>query len=164
MISSKLIRALRFIAEQLHNQQIRWVLVGSLSLALQGVELHPRDIDILTDKQGAYVFAQIFQAYTHKPVEFKQSTLFESHFGQFKIKGAPVDVMGDLHVKVDNKWTSLTHRLETAKHITIDQTTIPVVQLVDQLETYTKLGRRKDTDRITRIQQALDNATRRSSE
>lgn len=43
---------------QLHNtlgmSEIRWVVTGSLGLSLQGMDMEVHDIDIQTDKAGAY--------------------------------------------------------------------------------------------------------------
>jgi predicted nucleotidyltransferase len=62
VISRKFIRVLKIISKKLENQKIKWVLVGSTSLALQGVNIKPKDIDILTDDEGVFKFNEIFKA------------------------------------------------------------------------------------------------------
>ena len=47
------IEALKVIRKTFQKHNIRWVLIGSLSLALQKVKITPKDIDILTNKKGA---------------------------------------------------------------------------------------------------------------
>lgn len=53
MIEAHLLVALRVIYDRLKNKDIRWMITGSMSLALQGMPLKPKDIDIRTDEQGA---------------------------------------------------------------------------------------------------------------
>lgn len=54
MINQKIIEALKIINQKLKNRRIKWVLVGSVSLALQGVKISPKDIDILTNKKDVF--------------------------------------------------------------------------------------------------------------
>jgi len=88
MVNKKLIDALKQIARDLSTHKIKWVLVGSLSLALQGVRIDPKDIDILTDKEGALKLNKIWEKYKIKNVEFGETDRFRSYFGKFKIKVA----------------------------------------------------------------------------
>ena len=47
-----------------------WVLTGSVGLALQGMPLEPRDVDVQTDAAGAYEIERRLAAYTTRPVAF----------------------------------------------------------------------------------------------
>ena len=115
MVNKKLIDALKQIARDLSTHKIKWVLVGSLSLALQGVRIDPKDIDILTDKEGALKLNKIWEKYKIKNVEFGETDRFRSYFGKFKIKDVKIEVMGDLEEKLRGKWFSLAKRLESPK-------------------------------------------------
>lgn len=90
MIDSKIITALRIICDKLMQSDISWVLVGSTSLALQRVNITPQDIDILTDKDGAYKINKLLKDYEVKPVEYCQSERFQSHLGEFRINNVKV--------------------------------------------------------------------------
>lgn len=112
MISQEFIKVLRRINERFQKHKIRWVLVGSLSLALQDVKIKPKDIDILTDKEGALKSNEIFKKHIKKAVAWSQTERYGSFFGKFQINGVVVEIMGDLKVKERNKWIELKPRLK----------------------------------------------------
>lgn len=41
---------------------VSWAIDGSTSLALQGIDLNPHDIDILTDSMGAYRIQEAYRS------------------------------------------------------------------------------------------------------
>lgn len=156
LINHNILEALRIISERLKNK-VKWVLVGSLSLALQGVEVNAKDIDVLTDKAGAFKINELLKEFEIKKVEFSETKLFRSYFGKFKIKGILVEVMGDLEEKRGNKWHSLSYRLAAPRIIRVSDMEIPVSSLKDQLESYLKSGRKRDSIKIKRIMKAIEN-------
>ena len=60
MIDSVYLNVLRQIHARLSNTDVNWVVTGSLGFALQGVPVQPHDIDIQTDKAGAYEIERLF--------------------------------------------------------------------------------------------------------
>ncbi|MFA4873652.1 MAG: hypothetical protein WC659_07050 [Patescibacteria group bacterium] len=155
MLKKKIINTLNIICRTLKGKKIKWVLIGSTSLALQGVRITPEDIDILTDKKGALAIGKLFKKYEIAPVVFGRTELFESYFGKFDINRTNVEVMGNLREKLDNQWTSLSKRLASPKLIEINKMKIPVSPLITQLNAYEKLGRKKDALRVKKIRHAL---------
>lgn len=155
VIGPAFLQALRSIVQRLEGQGIRWVLVGSASLALQGVDIRPKDIDILTDQAGALRFNELFCDYVVSPVRFQRSTLFDSYFGTFTVLGIKVEVMGDLVIKYQEGAGSQAHRLTNPHFVKLDELIIPVSPLSEQLASYEKLGRPKDQLRIQKIRAAL---------
>jgi hypothetical protein len=75
--------------------------------------------------------------------------------GVYEVDEIKVEVMGDLRVKIDNKWVSLNERLISPVIIEIDNVCIPVSTLKDQLLSYEKLGRPKDSERVRKIRDFL---------
>ena len=155
MIDFKIIKALKLIESKLRGSGVRWVLAGSLSLALQGVNVKPNDIDILTDEKGAFEINRILKDYEVKPVRFCRSKIFQSYLGEFEIEGVKVEVMGGLKEFVKGEWRSLSHRLSTPRIIEVEGIRLPVSQLEDQLRSYQVLGRRKDSSKVRKIEEAL---------
>jgi len=155
MIDFKIIKALKLIESKLRGSGVRWVLAGSLSLALQGVNVKPNDIDILTDEKGAFEINRILKDYEVKPVRFCRSKIFQSYLGEFEIEGVKVEVMGGLKEFVKGEWRSLSHRLSTPRIIEMEGIRLPVSQLEDQLRSYQVLGRRKDSSKVRKIEEAL---------
>src|SRR5207247_9560169 len=121
------LHALRVLAERTKASRVRWIIIGSASLAVQGVHIRPRDIDILTDMRGAFEFNTLLKDYENTPVRFSRSEILESYFGIFKIEGVIVEVMGELKMRYGNQWTSKAG-LEVRKFDEIDGLNLPVVK------------------------------------
>ncbi len=156
MISQNFIKALRKINIRFQKHKIRWVLVGSLSLALQDVKIKPKDIDILTDKEGALKCNEIFEKHIKKTVEWSQTERYDSFFGKFEINDLVVEIMGDLKVKEGNNWIELKPRLEKPQFIRVEDLLIPVTPLEDQLKSYKKSTNNKDRKKLRFIEKALN--------
>jgi len=148
-------QALRIIVDYLREEKIRWTLMGSVSLALQGVNVTPDDIDILTDEHGAYRIGSILEEYVVKSISYSRTNLFESFYGTYQIGETKVDVMGDLRVRLEGTWVSLSDRLKSPRIIHQNSLKIPVSSLHDQLFFYEKLGREKDKETIPKIREVL---------
>ena len=162
MINQRFVKVLKLLDEKLRNQKIRWCLVGSASLVLQGVKIKPKDIDILTDKKGAFKINKLLKDYEINPVKFGNSELFESYLGEFEINGIKIEAMGNLKEKIDNVWVSASKRLASQKIIKLNEMEIPVSSLREQIQSYEKLGRKKDCMKIRKIKEALNNESEQS--
>jgi len=154
-MNKKRFDALKIICGKLKNKEIKWVLAGSTSFALQGVKIKPKDIDILSNKGGALKINKLLKEYEIKPVRLSSSNLFKSYLGEFKIKGVKIKVTGNLKEKVGNKWVSLSKRLANPKFIKIKGIEIPVSSLKAQLASYKKGRRKKDAFRVQKIKEYL---------
>lgn len=86
-----LLNALKLISERYNTYGIKWVIIGSTSLALQNVNVKPNDIDILTDKYGGLKSNELFREYLIKEVKRSKTKLYRSFFGKFKIYGHGLD-------------------------------------------------------------------------
>jgi predicted nucleotidyltransferase len=146
---------LKKISGMIQGHGIKWVVVGTVSLALQGVDIQPKDIDIISTKEDTFRISEILKEFEIKPVEFGRTLLFESYMGVYAIEGVKVEVMGDFREKIDNKWVSLNERLISPVIVDIDNVPIPVSTLEDQLLSYEKLGRPKDSERARKIREFL---------
>lgn len=71
MIAKDAAECLQILCARLSNQDVAWVLVGSTSLALQRVDVTPRDIDILTDEAGAYKINELLKDCEVRPVAYR---------------------------------------------------------------------------------------------
>ena len=98
-----LYEALGIFREKVPNA-VSWAVDGSLSLTLQGLNVAPHDIDILTDADGAHRIQESLIDFVVKPAGYSKSEKYDSHFGVFHIKGVRVDVMGDLRVFRNGSW------------------------------------------------------------
>jgi hypothetical protein len=126
-------------------------LAGSFSLALQSVAVVARDIDLMTDRQGAFTINALLKKYEKKKVEYSETENACSFFGVFEIQGVKVEVMGDYKEKQGNKWVSLSKRLVNPRIIEVDGMRIPVSPLEDQLISYGRSTRPKDAEKVGKI-------------
>jgi hypothetical protein len=146
MINKKLLATLKIIDKKLRRKKVKWVLIGSVSLALQGIKIKAKDIDILTNKKGAFKINKLLKEYEVKPVKISRSKIFGTeYFGKFKIKDVKVEVMGKLKKK-----------LPSQKIIKISKMNLPVSSLKEELKAYKSLKRRKDINKIEKIMQVLE--------
>ncbi len=85
---------LKRIVRRLDEAGVPYAIVGGTSLALHGLPLRVKDLDIETDVAGAYRFAALFGAYISTPVALRESAFYRSHFGQFDFDGVQVEDHG----------------------------------------------------------------------
>ncbi len=64
------------------------MLIGGTNLAAQGVAIEAHDIDLLTDKEGAYEIGRRPREFIVQPVVFSENERFASHLGRFIIKAS----------------------------------------------------------------------------
>ena len=121
---------------------VTWVVSGSTALALQDIPVQPRDIDLMSDKEGVYIIEGYFSEYVDNPVKFSKTETIASHFGSLMIGGIKVELMGDIqHRKADGSWTQPSDLTDKQKIISVDNIAVPVFQLQYEYEGYKLMGR-----------------------
>ncbi|ALM75393.1 nucleotidyltransferase domain-containing protein [Thermococcus barophilus] len=108
---------------------MNWVVTGSLGFALQGVPVEPHDIDIQTDKEGAYEIERLFSEFVIKKVTFSSTEKIRSHFGALMIDGIKVEIMGDIQKKVNDEWEPPVDINRYKRFVQIEGMKIPVLDL-----------------------------------
>jgi len=131
-------KVLEIIYGHLKNSDIKWAIFGSANLLLQGLQIKPNDIDILTDEQGAYKIENIFSKYSVKKVSFSSNGKVQSHYGAFDIDGVKVEIIGDFRSSVDLKPIA---ELKNCTNLMLGDIKLPCLTLEDELISYTRLGR-----------------------
>lgn len=130
-----MIEKLKTLAKLLNKKNIKWALIGSLSLKLQGINsLNPRDIDIITEDISK--FQEIFP----KKTEIKEFTsLLSSKTKRIKanIKSIELDIIEE---KINNKDIITNY---------INNIPIPCMKLETQLLRYKKMNREEKVKLIS---------------
>jgi hypothetical protein len=157
MVSESMAGALKTLAERLRSRNLRWVLVGSISLALQDVDVTPADIDVKTDKAGAYKINELLKDCEVKPVKYRLSDTMRSHLGEFRIKDVKVEVIGEFQEKVKGRWHGDDSPLTSPTIIQFEGIQLPVSSLQTELRFYETAGREKDIAKIAAIRTILNN-------
>lgn len=155
MIDPIYFNVLRQIHARLSNTDVNWVVTGSLGFALQGVPVQPNDIDLQTDKAGAYQIERLFSDVVIRKVKFSATERIKSHFGALQIDGIEVEIMGDIQKKgAEGIWEEIVDPANYRKMVEIDGLLVPVLSLEYEYQAYLKFGR---TERAKMLRRWLDN-------
>lgn len=130
------------IVPSLNSANVLWVLTGSLAFALQGLPVEVHDIDIQTDKDGAYKIEGIFPQSVINPVSFSSTDLIRSHFGRLIMNDVKVEIMGDVQTRhPDGYWRPPPDLHHLRRYIEVKGFQIPVLPLEHEYQAYIALGR-----------------------
>jgi hypothetical protein len=147
------------IYRRLEGSGIEWVLTGSCAFWVQGFPVAPNDIDIQTDKRGAYVFEALYKGQVVQPVRFSESAATRSHFGEFSVDGTKVEVMGNIQKRVEGAWEVPVSIPDIKVFAPFDGMKIPVLPLDYEILAYRKMGRTEKADRLERWRQKKSTST-----
>lgn len=151
MIESRLIKVLHKLHNHLNTDEVDWVVTGSLGFALHGMDVEVHDIDIQTDKAGAYEIERRFLPYVIRNIEFSSSERIHSYFGELNIDGVKVEIMGDIQKRLaDGTWEDKIDVCNKRRFINYQGLSVPVMSLEYECEAYNKLGRTDKADQIRR--------------
>ena len=166
MITNKLgenvIEVLKFIHDIFERNGIRWVLAGSISLALHGIDVKVGDIDIITDMASALKITQLLKEFQIKELEYSSSDFYRSYHAVFVINDVKVEIMGDLQERIGNDWIDLSWRIDSAEKIELSGRIFPLSPLADQLRSYAGSEREEDREKVGKILEAIRKFTRHS--
>lgn len=138
---------LKLISEKLEN--INYALIGSVNLYLQGIKLEPRDVDILTTSADIILIDEILKEYRTKEICFDDSDGRNSFRSFYKINAMEIEVLGNVNNTFRDA-KSLDKKIE----IKFKDISLPCIFLLDELETYKKMGR---LDKVKLIKNFLQN-------
>lgn len=142
MLSSEQRQALRIILARLDGRPINWVVTGSAGMALQGVPFDVHDIDLQTDKDGAYEIERLLAEYAVTPVRYLDSARIRSYLGKFTVNDVQVEVMGAVQKRLDeDSWEDPVEVERFRRWAEMEGLRIPVLSLEYECQAYRKLGR-----------------------
>jgi SAM-dependent methyltransferase len=105
------------LARRLQEAGISYKIAGGASIALHGVPIHVKDLDIEMSGPDAFRFQELFSEYVQDPVRFSEREQYRSYRGIFVLQGVQVDVMGDLQRREGDGWVPTATRTETIIHL-----------------------------------------------
>ena len=154
MIDPAYLNVLCQIHARLFNTDVNWVVTGSLGFALQGVPVQPNDIDLQTDKAGAYEIESLFSNVAIRKVKFSATERIRSHFGALQIDDIEVEIMGDIQKRgADGVWEEIVDLGHYRRMVEINGLLVPVLSLEYEYQAYLKFGR---TERAKMLRRWLD--------
>lgn len=97
MINQYFKNAIKIIHKRLDDNRIKWALVGSANMKLQGMEIEPHDLDIVTRCENLQKVSSIFSDYSASAVKGLESLTDKPAWEvKAKIDGAEVQfIAGD---------------------------------------------------------------------
>ncbi len=137
-----LITVLKKLAKLFREHNVEYCIVGSTSLFLHGINVEPSDIDILTTKDSAFKIDKLLDDYKVLPCKFRESSIFRSYFGRYRVNEINVEIMGELQYKKENKWSNpITPHTIRTKWININGEKIKVAVLEETYNFCREVGR-----------------------
>lgn len=142
MISQGHLHALHVLYERLDHLEIHWAITGSFGFALHGIPVAVHDIDVQTDREGAYEIERCLAECVIQPVAFRMSERITSHFGALSVEGVEVEIMGDIQKRLpDGRWDEPPNLAEHTERLLVDGMRVPVLSVEYEYEAYLRLGR-----------------------
>ena len=153
IVSPTLFRAIRIFIQSTKGTSVNWSLAGDISLAWQGLEIKPTDIEILTDNDGLTKIREaVIKYHPSEPkivevrlprdaiVDAANYPLYRrSNAFAFEIEGAALSIHAAMQYKVAEwEWGDVLDFKPEVLNIVGED--IKVVPLVFQLELFRSLG------------------------
>jgi hypothetical protein len=121
-------------------------------MALQGMDLEVHDIDLQSDREGAYGIQALFPEFVSRPVVFSGTERIRSEFGALEIAGVNVDIMGDVQTHpLDGDWAGPPHLPALIRRVEYSGMLLPVLDLEYEYQAYTRMGRPAKAAQIRRF-------------
>lgn len=142
MINTTHLDVLRKICARLSDSKVSWAVTGSLGMALRGVPVEVHDIDIQTDRPGAYEIEHRLSRFVTRKVAFSSAENIRSHLGALTINGMKVEIMGDVEKRhKDGSWEDPPNLERHKRTVEVEGMRIRVLSLPYEYQAYLTLGR-----------------------
>ena len=153
MQHEKLISTLKILIPKLEG--IKWCLIGSGNLYLQGFNVFPVDIDILCFEGGAAQAGRILKEDETTRIDLRRSDDFESIFGEFYVNDVRVQVMEEIKFRSGRGFELLPSNLGRIIIANRNGLEVPCLSLDDELKAYETMNRDKDEDKIGMLRERM---------
>ena len=142
MIEVRIRGALEELVKRLGSVDVTWAITGSLAHRLHGVPVDIHDIDVLTDRHGAYEIASLFKREVVRQVRLRQTENVRSHFGELNLRGVAVEIIGDMETRrSDGSWEGPAEIVAHVQSADFQSMAVPLMSLEYECGAYERLGR-----------------------
>jgi hypothetical protein len=151
-MDSPLLHTLKHLLAHAPEGRNDWWLIGSGALAVMGLKVEARDVDLLTTYEGGLVWLEAFRV---QATPKSGDGLFRSKiFKSLEIEGGlDLEIMGGLEVNGPEGWQGLIP--QTRRAIATPAGTVYVPEPDEMLDILMLFGRPKDMDRATLLREAM---------
>ena len=135
MINQNFKQALKIIYNKLEDTSIKYIVVGSTNLALQGMDKTPNDIDIITEFKNLEKIKEIFKSSEIKKLTSPSGVFYWET--NFKLNDIEISFMGE---KSNGNYTPklLNNKIKSIK---LDFFEIPCLTLEAESQAYSETHR-----------------------
>jgi hypothetical protein len=130
---------LKSIVNKLNSESIQYNVVGGTSVALQGVPIKVKDIDLEMSRESIYRFQDLFQDEICQAVVYCEDLNYSSFLGKFEFECVPVEIFADLKRREKGRWVDTCAR--TSREIDLDTVKICASWLEEETIAYIRRGR-----------------------
>jgi hypothetical protein len=150
MITQKQADVLKILSDNI-NKTTNWTLMGSMSLALHGMAVNVKDIDILTNKKGVFEIEKALNRYVITTTKIKQYSDRKAYRVVLNIKGIEVEALADIQENLQEK-----SRLSAKQFVEFNKLKLPIVDLTRELNAYKNWGKPNKVKLIEEYLKRLD--------
>jgi hypothetical protein len=139
MALRRILEAFEIAMQHLLQVDEPWALTGSANLFLQGVDIVPRDIDLISTMEGAYAIQEVLKDFVVEPIQFRVTGNLRSRFGQFVIAGERIEVFSDIQNIINGQWDDHRDWQSHVRKLRFRMLAIPALSLAYERSIYKKL-------------------------
>jgi hypothetical protein len=133
--------ALECVCGRLADSAVQWAVTGSVALALPGVRVACRDLEIVASEAGVHEIEQLFAGHVVEPVGFGTRGRLRGHLGRLRLENVEVDVLGDVQNLLPNGAWTVPPRLDAlVVWVRVGEHRCPVVRLAHLHDAYEATG------------------------
>lgn len=145
MLNQNFIDTLKLVANRLTNNGFIWAVIGSTNLALQGVDIVPRDMDIISTMDVLPKIKSIFPEYEVAEMEERVSATSGSYWRVvMHINDIEIEVLGEKENGIYADRLLAGQKIDIA----LDGVNISCLALESELQAYRDTGRQNRVDLI----------------
>jgi len=142
-------QVLSLLFERINPADHPWVLTGSASLRLQGVDIPVNDLDLQTDAKSVYLLEEKLAEFMKVAVHVWETEYTLSHHGQAEINKIQVELLGDIcHRRADGTWENPLDIESDRLWVEWRGLKVPVLSLAHEASAYEKMGRAQKAELI----------------
>lgn len=150
-IKEKINQTLLSIATELQVINSEFFIIGASAMILSGIEIgETSDIDILTTEVNAYKLQHSLKAYMEIAPEIKENDLFHSNFARFNLPLMDIEIMGNLQIRKNGIWESVS--VQEYREVSIGEIVVKIPTIEEQKRILSLFGREKDLKRLQMIE------------
>ena len=145
-------KTLMFLLDRFPPEEYSWILTGSSSLRLQGVDIDVHDLDIEGNPDNIHRLQQALNEFTTTPLHLWETGKIRSLQGVAEIDGVKVELVANLNVQQpDGRWENVLD-FERCTWLNWHGRRIKIFSLNDEAMAYKAMGR---DEKALLIQEAI---------